>query len=543
MKRTSTLSVFSLFFFGSLVLFLGCKKHDLNKISDVKWDPNLAVPIGYGDFGAYDLLAAKDSNDLIIDQTTRAVSLEYKGEIASISAQEVVDLNDHTETMNLAPSDLSLAAVGSFSGVQNSTNTSTIDFPMSNGIELHDLNFENGTMNLNVSTTLKHDIALVLTFQDLTSNGVVLTKNMNLNYTGSVPQTASATINLANVLGDFTAGNSAINRLRVSVASTITGTNAPIVGNENFDLSMGLTGLEFKNITGYFGQQSLAAASDSILLKIFNNAINGDFTFTNPSLKFVVENSFGIPMSINFNSLQSINAATGQISPLSGFPNPLVVNKPSSFGQTATTSLTLDNTNTSNMATIITPTPKYLKYGIDAVANPSGNIGPLNFIEKNSKFVLKAELSLPMEGFASNFSVSDTMPLGNLNLGSSGDMIDWAMMRFNIDNGFPVGFNAQVKFIDTNGVTLFNLFSSPQTIIGAASVDGTGKVNAPKNKITDAKIAQENLKLLKKANRIIITGIAETTAPSNSQIVKFYDNYRLKLKLGMQVQLKSNIKI
>ena len=93
MKRTSTLSIFSFFFFGSLVLFLGCKKHDLNKISDVKWDPNLAVPIGYGDFGAYDLLAAKDSNDLIIDQTTRAVSLEYKGQIASISAQEVVDVH------------------------------------------------------------------------------------------------------------------------------------------------------------------------------------------------------------------------------------------------------------------------------------------------------------------------------------------------------------------------------------------------------------------------------------------------------------------
>ena len=535
MMNKSKWLIGAMYTFLVISILSSCNKPDLNKISGIQWDPNLATPIGYADFGVYDVLAAKDSNDLVIvNPLDGALALTYDGQIVSVTAQDVIPMNNLSQQFSLVPSDLNLVASGSFNGSINSSNTENIDIPTSNGIELHTVEFNSGSMNINVSTTLEHDITLNITFPDLISSGSAVTKNINLSYGGSVPQVTNSVVDLSDVIADYTAGGSTVNRIRANVNATITGTGQPIAGNENFDMTIDLSNMVFKNAIGYFGQQTLGAQSDSILIKIFNNATTGTFSFTNPSLKFTIDNSFGMPITMNFANLESINTQTGQVTPLTGYPSTLAINAPTSMGQTATTSMTMNTSNTTNLSTIISPTPKYLNYSVSAATNPAGQTGPLNFIEAASKFEVNAELTLPLEGYAYGFSANDTMPY---NFSGNADNIESAMFRFNVTNGFPVSVDAQATFVDANYIPIFSLVTTPVEVVSAAPVNSSGKVTSSVNKITDVTLNKSQINLLDQVKYVIISGTGATTTPQQT-VVKLYDGYRLAFKIGMQVQLK-----
>ncbi len=520
-------------------LIFGCKKHDLTKVAGITFDQNLAVPIGYGEFGVHDLLKSID-NTIQVNPSDGGMSLVYHKQLDTIYAKDVVKLDDFSQNFSIVPANLSGNASGSFNGTINNSSTQNFTYTTQNGTELHDLNFQAGTLAINVSSTIKHNITLVITFPDLKLNGSVVTKTITMIYPNSVPHTGSGTIDLTNVLADFTANNTATNTLRINIDATITGTGQPISGSENLDLTMNLTNLEFKNITGYFGQQTLASFADSILLKVFNNPIQGSLSFTNPKLTFTVENSFGIPITVNFNNLSTVNTVSNQTTQIT-FNNPVqTVNIPANMGDPAvSTSFELSNATTNNtMTNLVDAAPKYLKYDISATSNPNGNPGPLNlnFIESTSKMIVKTDIELPFEGYASGMEVKDTLKFDQIS--SAPDQIESVLFRLKVDNGFPLTFNGQAEFVDVNYNHLFNLFDSPTDIISAAPVNSTTHiVNGTTTKSTDVIISASKIALLDKVRFIILKGEAETTKPLNT-VVKLLDGYKIGLKLSVQVQLK-----
>lgn len=520
-------------------LIFGCKKHDLTKVAGITFDQNLAVPIGYGEFGVHDLLKSID-NTIQVNPSDGGMSLVYHKQLDTIYAKDVVKLDDFSQNFSIVPANLSGNTTGSFNGTINNSTSQFFTYTTQNGTELHDLNFQSGNLAINVSSTIEHNITLVITFPDLKLNGSVVTKTISMIYPNSVPHTGSGTIDLTNVLADFTANNTATNTLRINIDATITGTGQPITGSENLDLTMNLTNLEFKNITGYFGQQTLASFADSILLKVFNNPIQGSLSFTNPKLTFTVENSFGIPITVNFNNLSTVNTVSNQTTQIT-FNNPVqTVNIPANMGDPAvSTSFELSNATTNNtMTNLVDAAPKYLKYDISATSNPNGNPGPLNlnFIESTSKMIVKTDIELPFEGYASGMEVKDTLKFDQIS--NSPDQIESVLFRLKVDNGFPLTFNGQAEFVDINYNHLFNLFDSPTDIISAAPVNSTTHiVNGTTTKSTDVIISASKIALLDKVRFIILKGEAETTKPLNT-VVKLLDGYKIGLKLSVQVQLK-----
>jgi hypothetical protein len=520
------------------IFFVGCKKPDLNKMAGGTWNPNLAVPIGVADFGVYDILASKDSNDLvIINQVTGELALNYKGEIGSVNAQTILQLNNHSQNYSLSPTDFGLSATPSFSSTIPSSNTTPINFPMNGSSTLNTVNLESGALGIDINTSLKHNINLTLTFPDIIIGGSPATKIIQMNYGGSIPQLASSSLNLANSTCDFTANGTASNTLRVIVDATINGTGQNIVGNENFDINFNLTNLVFENATGYFDQQTIVNSSDSILIKIFNNASTGVFNITNPKVKLSVENSFGIPVQMNITNLKSINSVTGTTVNISNSNlNNILISAPTSMGNTSTTLIPeLNRVNSSGITTLVSSTPKYFNYTVNATTNPTGPA--LNFIEKNSKLVLKAELELPLEGNAYDFALQDTLPF---KFSTDVDIIESILFKIKSSNGFPINFETNLILLDSNDVVLFDLFNTNREVLAAAPVDGSGRVTSRANKITDIKLSKSQIALLKNATKIIITGIAATTQPATTTTVKIFDDYKLSMKLGVQTVLKQN---
>jgi hypothetical protein len=513
-----------------------CKKLEFDKLAQNAWNPNLAIPLAHANFGVYNILARQDSTDIVvIDNTTGAIALVYKGEVVSYDAQSIVQLNDQNSQMLLSLTDLNLVTLPALSGTISTNNSNNIPFNTNAGVEIHTVDFRNGTLNLALSTSLQHDVTVVLTFPDLKFNNVPISRTINLTYTGGIPQTGSASIDLSNVIGDFTLGNTTVNTFKVNCQTTITGTGQPVVGNENIQIDFNLSNLAFENVSGYFGQQNLGISNDTILMRIFETASTGYFELINPKVRFIVDNSFGFPARINFSEIKTINVATGQEFPLTSFPNVFDVNAPAVMGQTTTSTLELNTTNTPNLATVITPVPKYFYFVAAAQSNPNGQTANLNFIEAESKFRVRTEVELPLEGLAYGFELKDTVPF---KFNEDVSVIESVMFRINVDNGFPVDFKTQLLFLDQNYSPLFMIFNTPEAAVQSALVDNGGKVNQNTIKITDATLNTLQISQLNQVKYVLINGVAQTLDGTNGQIVKFYDTYRLGLKLGMQIQGK-----
>ena len=160
-----------------------------------------------------------------------------------------------------------------------------------------------------------------------------------------------------------------------------------------------------------------------------------------------------------------------------------------------------------------------------------------NFIESTSMMVMKSRIELPLDGYASGISASDT---SDFSLGQNTNNIESIMFRLYTNNGFPIDFTGQATFVDANYLPIFSLFPTPEKIVSAASVDGAGKVSSPTSKTTDIIMDSEKIPLLANAKYVIISGFAGTTLPLNTEVI-FYDSYRIAIKLGMQVQLKGNL--
>jgi hypothetical protein len=538
MKVNSRIKLMSTIMVLFFMLIYGCKKHDLTKITGITFDQNLAVPIGYGEFGLHDLLKSVDSI-ISINPNDGEMSLVYHKQLDTIYAKDVIKLRDTSTMYNIiTPTNLGSYKLGSYNSIFSSAISQSFNYETQNGSLLHTVNFESGSLVLNISSTIKHDITLKVTFPDITTvSGNAVSKTINLIYANSLPQIGTGSIDLSNLKADFTAGATADNTLRINIEATVKGTGQPIVGDENLNMSMNLSNLKFRNITGYFGQQTLASFTDSMLLKIFNNPISGSLGFTNPRVKFNVENSFGIPITVNFNSLSSVNTVTNQTTQITMNPPNQLIAAPSDMGQPAvTTIIELSNATTNNtISNLVETTPKYLKYNISATSNVGGNKLPLNFIESTSKMIIKADVDLPFEGYASGMEVKDTL---SQEFDYDVNTIESVLFRVKVDNGFPLTFSGQAEFVDENYNHLFDLFDSPTDLILAAPVNSTTHIVTSKtSKTTDVILNEAKIKLLSRVKYIIMKGNAETTKPQNT-IVKLLDSYKIGLKLSVQVQLK-----
>lgn len=518
----------------------GCNKPDFSKISGGEIDPEFATPIGYGSFGISDLLDAIDTTMVVTNQD-HTIAIKYSGVIGSVTAADVLTFPQHNESFNLSTTDLGLSNsfVPSYSSSTSSSTTEKVTFPLSSGIELNDVLLNAGLMNINLSTNLQHNLTVLLSFKDTKINGNSITTSLNLNYTGSPVNNTSTQIDLKDALCDFTANGTGINQLRMDVDVTINGTGNQIAGNEYFNIDVNFNNLGFENATGYFGQQTISPNSDTLDLSIFNNP-NASYHLTNPKINFSIENSFGIPMQVDINNLKCYNSNNNSTLLLSNSNlNNISIAPASAIGQTATTTVPeLNSGNTTNMNQLISSSPNELIYSSGGTTNPNGKVGPLNFIDKNSKLSIKARLELPLEGYA-NFTLKDTF---DLKLDNPSEMINSFLLRLKTNNGLPIGIKTQLTFVDSNYAKVFDLFPSDEVILDAASVDNSGNVTASKNKNTDITLNASQISKLNNVKYIIFTGTAETSDFNNNQSVIIYDYYKFDISLATKIGLKLKFK-
>lgn len=533
-----------LFAAAILIGLTSCLK-DFKKLADGKvnvegWEPSIAVPLVYSKLDASDILAATDPKDIeIIEQNTGFIALVYRGNLVSFEPQDIITLPslDINFPFALTPVEYTqLTSTGSF---QKSV-SAEVPLTFSNStIEIDSAVLKIGTLNFNVTSSFKTNTTITISIPALVKNGVPFSTTLGLNNNSQPSVTQNQSFDLTDYHLNFTTGSTAYNKIPVTYSISMNTNGSTVSNTSTIDFAQSMQDLNYKVIYGYFGNQDISADADSIQIKLFNNALTGQFLFTQPSFTLNVHNTLGFPAQITINNLQSYTIATGVLTNIlyTTFKNPFNIGYPTVPGNSATTTVVIDNSN-SFISELVTPTPKFLIYDISAKSNPSGTPPGRNFMTDSSRFTIDTELLLPLEGYAGGFVLQDTF---NFKLADNVDEIKDLVLVADFKNRFPIDAFLQVFFTDSNYTILDSLITNPdEEFIKSAALDANGRVSQVTQKRTEVAYSSDRVPNLKNSKYIIVRGRANTTgynATNNTQstVIKVYSDYDMEIRLGLKV--------
>jgi hypothetical protein len=549
---------------GSLVLLLAftfsaCVK-DFNKpLAALEYSPLVAAPLVNTTLTVSNLLVKDTKSGTVQADSTNFLSLVYRGRLFSLTANSIVKIPNQGFTYSTPA--LTAADTTIFNSLPAGSSyplpmfTDTLAFNTGNTAAVDSVVFEPGTMfSVSIISQFAQNEMVTITIPHAKKNGVPLSQTFNVIYTGGLPVIVVGNLDVSGYTFDMTEGGTTSNKFSMEFSVTLNkSTNIPMQITDNASIPIGLNNVFFQKLFGFIEQPFLSPSLDTIPITIFNNTTPGGGTFTlvNPQVRFILTNSYGVPISATFNTLMGHNP------PSSNYPitvtdpklNPWKMPYPliSQVGQSVKDSVNISNANTHNtLGAAIGHTPKYFIYSVNAQANPNGKpIAPnTNFVLDTSRFIVDFQITLPLWGTASNILLMDTVPftLSQSNLNA----IDSMDIKINATNGFPVDMGFQAYLTDSISPTqryniLDSIVSPYQIIVPSASVDtSTGKVYMPTNKITDNVFNKARINKIQKVKKLILKG-SFITFNNGKANVKMYSTYYMSIKIGILAKLQTKI--
>ena len=564
----------------SIALF-SCKKVDLSTMSSSFWSPKLAVPIAYGSFTINDILMQADSIDKYLGVTDeRLIQLKVSQAINGFNLSEVVKLPDFntlpeqsiysfSKDPSILPSINTLASanighvfpfLGILKALDNTINvdqtvpldfsTGSSDLPSNFRIDRIDLS--TGNLQVNVKKGLPYKTVLKFTFNEIKKDGKSLVDSIVYNPNSNQPMV----INLAGCYADFSKKqlSFSIDAINITPEADIVNPKIakPITITDQIILGVSLTKLGFKSVQGYFGKLSIPPISDTLKIDQFKD-LKGKFGMSNPSIKLDIVNGFGIPVDLDFNKF---NVVRKDNSLITIGVNAFQIGYPLNVGDAAVpSSLEISkNKGVTNIDKLLSSETKEIQFGGSLTVNKAGETSVKNFITDKSSISLNAEITLPLTGYASGFTFSDTS-----NFTFPTDVLKSLEMHLLYTNSLPLDIDASITFLDQFdnpikiGNQVFNLISSNSGKLiksPALKLDPTTQSwklskaeleNLPTQTLV-IKIKETDLPFLKNAKKIIFGGSFETFEGSQELPVTLYDYYGLSINLHANVQGGVSIK-
>lgn len=523
-----------------LLSMQSCLKENIRDIQGVDYTPNLAIPLFSSDLSLKDMVTNFDSGGFIKeDPLTHLLTLVYVNSFKSPSAEKLFVIPSQTWSKQL-----SMTATDTINFMFNTTinlpyqDTVKFAFPDPTA-KVTNVLLKSGMMNLNISSTFKHSGVLTYSFPTVTKGGQAFAQSIPINYVGG-PVSIVNNYDMTGYNFDLSAGGTATNSLPVDIKLVMNYTAGnPILPSDNISLQAGFTNFHFSFMDGFLGQLPFPATNDTLGIDFFNNTIPGGFgnlSFYDPRLSVEIENSFGLPVDVDFSKLKAFNNLSSIL--LSGaaplLSGPVAVNFPtaSQVGQTAKTSFYLDKGN-SNIDNVFNSAPTGMEYAMSINSNPPGGT-PYNFILDSSKFNLNLKAELPMWGKMKKLPFLDTL---DLDLSAVNEAVQSVTFKINTDNGFPLDADLQIYFTDENLKRIDSLTVPGQNIIASAPVNPAGDVVGSTHKITTIVMDANRFANMKNSKKVLVVAKL-ISSKGGTQDIKILSTYKLAVKLGLLLNLK-----
>ena len=302
---------------------------------------------------------------------------------------------------------------------------------------------------------------------------------------------------------------------------------------------MTLSNPEFDLVYGYVGERKLDVNFELLNLDFFDSFREGTISFAEPRFSFVFDNSFGFPLGVSFNQIAAITQQ-GQIIPITGSAANTegIVNGPQigAIGTSVNTTLELNSTN-SNLPELISSMPKKVIIEVNTEANPASAPAQYNFVSVNSELSVGVLLELPMivniNGLVSRQNI-------DFDVASDLEQAKQLTLRLITENDLPLGGEVELVFKDQKGDVVYTV--NEKALFDGAPVGSDGRTTEVVTKIVDIDFSDADIRLLEKATSIDVVTRLTTTDASSNEVVKFYSDYNLTVKLAVQADIELNTK-
>jgi len=502
------------------VVFLSCSKFDdLDQTSINNPDAEFAIPIGKANFSIGDLVEDFGAGTAVLVDPDGTIRLNYKNNIP---------INSSADDIFAAIQD---RLTGAGTGIDFFPVLDTlINLPFSSpdGVEIDFMELKKGKLIYNVFNDKTELLDVELEIPEAVKDGEPLVRNFTLFPFANI----SDTVDLTGYL--LLPKNDSIS-LRYSA---VTPSGEPHVFPP-LAFTMKIDAIQFSYAEGYFGQVLHEGAPDSIVIDFFDDWVQGNVFFKDPTITFYSNNSFGIPTQavIYYFDVETLNLGrVPLISPYINDPDSLprfaYPTLPDEVGQTKQDTFVFNSQN-SNIDEVLGAGPKIIYFDVDALTNPDSNRAVRGFITDQSEYSFDVEADLPLLGTTKGFEVSDTIGWDFSNY----DEVSHAEFKLVADNGIGLEIVTQGYFLDNNGAVLDSLFKDgAKTLIEPAEVDDDGNPLGIANTVNFELFDASRFSKIRSAKNLLINA-AFFSGEMGEKCVRIKEDQNVEIRIGMKFGL------
>lgn len=556
MKKRNTYRLFLGILISSLILNACVKNYfEFDKIStEIEWNPSLAVPLINSSLGINDILRDTGETSFLQIDSTNLFSITYSQDLFSQTADEFIEIQDQNYYEAFSEIDYNLA--GGFNNDSVVMTKDNVRFPFSVAVTqvIDSMFIESAVMRIQVNSSFNHRGKLVISFPSMRLNGVpfqqVIDINTpgNFNYDQNFDQFENYFVDLSNFGITF-------NSFFVNYELTLYDSGSGTIGaSDETTIDIDFTDIEYKYMFGFFGNMEEIFPSDSFAISVFENISEAEAGLSDPKFSISVDNSFGIPIRFGFENFSSYSNITQVYTDFEGdsiptFENdiaPFYISSPDyEYLQPITSILsqrTFSNVGT-NIVEIFSTLPRLITYQFGYILNPEElPVDQNNFIAGDSRMDVTFDMEIPLFGYAQYAGLRDTFAIDFSSIFGDYVEIQSGLIRFEIQNGLPVDVLLQGYFLENlNDAPLDSLFNqeSDRELITAGEVDANFRVDQETGKtssIPEIILDKDKMDRIEDTRHLILWFNVRTTDYENETAVKFYSDYSVDLKMGIQIE-------
>ncbi|RXQ87626.1 hypothetical protein EO244_16270 [Ancylomarina salipaludis] len=551
MKREIRIPILLVLFCFLTMPFKSCvdsDDYDFDRLSDkVDWQPNFVAPIGYGEYSLWYLL--NQHEELEADQTIilgddGLIHIKHiEKDIFSYGTDEVLtfptqdpysttfDMSDYPTVSIPFPSDQTLASTTKGFNIK------------ADGTDIILTKLKLDTkVSFTVSNPVDKAIKLTVTLDEGSVGGVnPLSKDFDI-----IPNANGQTFDWDLTDLEFTFPSPSINNtLHISFGVTILADASGTIRSNGNDLEIGYQfgGLAFKLAKGDFGDQTIDVGSGTIDMGVdFWDDIDGNFTFADPRISLMFNNTVGVPFLVSANMTGSnTDGETLSLDPDDQLPAYPTTEADVLAGIEA--SITYNKDNSQIVPFMALPPSGDITYSGSVRINrnldgtrydPLAAGNNINIISGTSSITADLEMDIPMDFKADNLSISDTIDEVDI---SDAEKIVKAALIITSENGLPLDVKIENIFLTDASYTVLSTISN-ESIINAAGVTANGEVDPStvKEVVNTIELSEDQIKSLNDTENIIIKA-AVSTYDEGKQSVKLKGSDKLKFSISVNAQV------
>lgn len=516
--------------------------YDFNRVSEVKWNPEYAVPLLYGSVGIRNFLNKEDST-FVREKEDGSLYLLFEDTLETRNLNELAVIPNHSlNRVYGSPVGLTINP-GESQTIEENGIVDLRQEPELAEEELFQAIINGGDISYSVNSALSNsvnaDISVVFpTIRNQSGDSLKILVTLVENGL----QSESGTKALSGYTMDFTTLDAGYNQLPYTFKAVIhSGSNQLNLPVGNFfNLNIGFYDIKYDFITGYFGQQEVTLPDDLISFGLTGDAFGEmQISLAEAAIELEAVNEYGVPGIVVFNAFEARRGTEKMdlvLSQAGGIP----IAAPSSPGQSATTQV-----HVVNAAEIFNFRPDELYYSTTASINPDGRPQNDNFMLDSSLLKVRFRAEAPLYGSATGISLTDTL---ELSLGEDFEEaeVEKALLKVKISNEFPLEADVQVYFADENYQLLDSLFEEDQKkIIVACDIDAGGSLVPGGAGVYDEVIIVDKARfnhLLDTKYLLVHANMSTKKTGNGYPDVRLKADYKLSVEMGIQTKFNLTYK-